>query len=182
MIDLRSMATSMACLNSLLPNAAMLDALSLIWIVQKKSLSSSPLDQITKNPYWTTPGQAVGTGPFKITNYVDGQFMELSRYDGYWRGKPVLDKIVRREFKDPATALLAFDKGEIDFTYLTADEVERAKQNANATVIPGPSQVDNAITMNPSKNPAFGNPKFKQAIMYAINRQSIIENLYKGAA
>ena len=31
--------------------------------------------------------------------------MELSRYDGYWRGKPLLDKIVRREFKDPATAL-----------------------------------------------------------------------------
>src|SRR5262249_56154206 len=47
------------------PNAAMLDALSVIWIVQKKSLSSIPIDQITKSPYWTTPGQAVGTGPFK---------------------------------------------------------------------------------------------------------------------
>ncbi|MFN8567444.1 MAG: ABC transporter substrate-binding protein [Kouleothrix sp.] len=100
----------------------------------------------------------------------------------YLRGAPLLDKLIRREFKDPATALLAFDKGEIDFTYLTADEVERAAQNTNANVIPGPSQVDNAITMNPAKNPAFGNPKFRQAIMHAINRQSIIENLYKGAA
>jgi peptide/nickel transport system substrate-binding protein len=36
--------------------------------------------------------------------------------------------------------------------------------------------------MNPAKNPAFGNPKFRQAILHAINRQSIIENLYKGAA
>jgi len=34
------------------PNAAMLDALSVIWIVQKKSLSSIPIDQITKSPYW----------------------------------------------------------------------------------------------------------------------------------
>src|SRR5262249_49652622 len=81
-----------------------------------------------------------------------------------------------------ATALLAFDKGEIDFAYVTADEVERESQNINATIIPGPSQVDNAITMNPSKNPAFGNPKFRQAILYAINRQSIIDNLYKGTA
>jgi len=78
--------------------------------------------------------------------------------------------------------LLAFDKGEIDFTYLTADEVERESQNTNAIVIPGPSQVANAITMNPSKNPAFGNPKFRQAVLYAINRQSISDNLYKGTA
>jgi len=163
------------------PNAAMLDALSVIWIVQKKSLSSIPIDQITKSPYWTTPGQAVGTGPFKITNYVDGQFMELSRYDGYWRGKPVLDKIVRREFKDPATALLAFDKGEIDFTYLTADEVNREQGNANAKIIAGPSQVDNTIVFNPLVNPAFGNKLFKQAMEFAIDRKSIITNLYNGA-
>ena len=162
------------------PNAAMLDALSLMWMVQKKSLSSIPIDQITKSPYWTTPGQAVGTGPFKITNYVDGQFMELSRYDGYWRGKPVLDKIVRREFKDPATALLAFDKGEINFTYLTADEVNREQGNANATIIAGPSQVDNTIVFNPLVNPAFGNKLFKQAMEFAIDRKSIITNLYNG--
>ncbi|MBV9322981.1 MAG: ABC transporter substrate-binding protein [Chloroflexi bacterium] len=163
------------------PNAAMLDALSVIWIVQKKSLSSIPIDQITKSPYWTTPGQAVGTGPFKITNYVDGQFMELSRYDGYWRGRPVLDKIVRREFKDPATALLAFDRGEIDFTYLTADEVTREQANTNATIIAGPSQVDNAVVFNPLVNPAFGNKLFKQAMQYAIDRKSIISSLYNGA-
>jgi len=162
------------------PNAAMLDALSLIWMVQKKSLSSIPLDQITKNPYWTTPGQAVGTGPFKITNYVDGQFMELSRYDGYWRGRPVLDKIVRREFKDPATALLAFDSGEIDMTYLTADEVSREQSNSNATIVAGPSQVDNAVVFNPLANPAFGNKLFKQAMEVAIDRKSIIDNLYNG--
>lgn len=162
------------------PNAAMLDALSLMWIVQKKSLSSIPLDQITKSPYWTTPGQAVGTGPFKITNYVDGQFMELSRYDGYWRGKPVLDKIVRREFKDPATALLAFDKGDIDMTYVTADEVTREQSNSNATIVAGPSQVDNAVVFNPLANPAFGNKQFKQAMEFAIDRKSIIDNLYNG--
>ena len=162
------------------PNAGMLDALSVIWIVQKKSLSAIPVDQITKSPYWTTPGQAVGTGPFKISNYVAGQFMELSRYDNYWRGKPALDKIIRKEFKDPATALIAFDKGEIDFTYLTADEVQREQGNANATIIAGPSQVDNAVVFNPLANEAFGNKTFKQAMEYAIDRRSIIDSLYNG--
>jgi peptide/nickel transport system substrate-binding protein len=162
------------------PNASLLDTLAETWIVQKASLGSVPRDQVGKSDYWTT--KAIGTGPFKFSNYQAGQFMELVRFDDYFRGAPLLEKLIRREFKDPATALLAFDNGEIDFTYLTADEVERAMQNTDATVIPGPSQVDNAITMNPAKNPAFGNPKFRQAILHAINRQAIIENLYKGAA
>jgi peptide/nickel transport system substrate-binding protein len=76
--------------------------------------------------------------------------------------------------------LLAFDAGEIDFTYLTADEVERAEQNPNATVIPGPSQVDNGIQFNPAINPVFGEPKFRQAVLYAINRQAIVDSLYNG--
>ncbi len=162
------------------PNAALADTLAETYILQKASLGKVPRDQVGKSAYWTT--KPIGTGPFKFAKYEAGQFIEVERFDDYFRGKPLLDKLIRREFKDPATALLAFDKGEIDFAYVTADEVEREQQNANAIVIPGPSQVDNAITMNPSKNPAFGNPKFKQAILYAINRQSIIENLYKGAA
>src|SRR5262249_54122179 len=162
------------------PNAPLLDTLAETWVLQKASLGQVPRDQVGKSDYWTT--KANGTGPFKLAKYEAGQYMELDRFDDYFRGKPLLDKLIRREFKDPATALLAFDKGEIDFTYLTADEVERAKQNANATVIPGPSQVDNAITMNPSKNPPFGNRKSRQATLNATNRQSIIENLYKGAA
>jgi peptide/nickel transport system substrate-binding protein len=162
------------------PNAAMLDALSVIWIVQKKSVGAIPTDQVTKSPYWTTPGQAVGTGPFKITAYTEGQFMELSPYDGYWRGKPLLDKIIRREFKDPATALLAFDKGEIQMTYLTSDEVARETSNADATIIAGPSQVDNVVVFNPLANKAFGNKLFRQAMEYAVDRKSIITNLYNG--
>jgi peptide/nickel transport system substrate-binding protein len=162
------------------PNAALADTLAETYMLQKASLGAVPRDQVGKGDYWTT--KAIGTGPFKLSNYEAGQFMELSRNDDYWRGAPLLEKLIRREFKDPATALLSFDKGEIDFAYVTADEVEREEGNENAIVIPGPSQVDNAITMNPAKNPAFGNPKFRQAIMYAINRESIIENLYKGAA
>ncbi len=162
------------------PNAPLLDTLAETWILQKSSLGAIPVDQIGESDYWTT--QAIGTGPFKFSSYEAGQFMELARFDDYFRGAPLLEKLIRRSFQDPATALLAFDKGEIDFAYVTADEVEREEANENAVVIPGPSQVDNTITMNPAKNPAFGNPKFRQAIMLAINRESIIENLYKGAA
>src|SRR5439155_935290 len=55
------------------PNSAMLDALAVIWIVQQKSPSSIPHDQITKNPYWTTPGMEVAIDRKSIlTNLYGG--------------------------------------------------------------------------------------------------------------
>ena len=75
------------------------------------------------------PGKAVGTGPFIEKAYSAGQSMELARNDNYWRAKPKLDGIIRREFKDTTSALLAFEAGEVDYTYITADEVERAQRD-----------------------------------------------------
>jgi peptide/nickel transport system substrate-binding protein len=149
------------------------------WIVQKASVGQIARDKIKGNDYWFNT--AIGTGPFKLVKHEKGQSTELAAFPDYFRGAPLLEKLIRREFKDVATALIAFDKGEIDFTYLTADEVERESQNANARVIPGPSGVNNMLVFNSVVYPQF-NAKFRQAILYAIDRKSIIENLYKGAA
>jgi peptide/nickel transport system substrate-binding protein len=165
------------------PDAAIADAMSNIWMLQQASVSKLSLAASTglnKDPYWSTPGEAIGTGPFMLTQYQQGQFMELSANPNYWRGKPLLGKIVRKEFTDPSTALIAFDAGQLDYTYLTADEEKREEGNANAVVLPGPSQVDNLVVFNPLANPAFANPLFKQAMTVAINRDAIIQNLYGG--
>ena len=76
------------------PNAAMLDALSVMWIVQKAVASArfrstrSPRAR-TGPPRTTRPARRVqGTGPFLVTAYTAGQFMELTANDGYWRGTP----------------------------------------------------------------------------------------------
>jgi len=168
------------------PNAAMLDALSVIWIVQQASVSKLTPASLDKDPYWTTPndatgkGGAQGTGPFFVSQYTAGQFEELAANPLYWRGAPHLANIIRKEFADPATALIAFDAGQVEHAYLTADEVKRESANANARILAGPSQVDNAVVFNPNANPAFANKLFRQAMEYAIDRQSIIKNLYNG--
>ena len=114
------------------PNALLPYNLSELSIVQKASVSADPASiEIGKSQYWNTPNDASGkggvqgTGPFIVSAYSAGQSMEVRRNDNYWRGKPFLDKIIRREFKDTATALLAFDAGQVDVTYVTADDVER---------------------------------------------------------
>jgi peptide/nickel transport system substrate-binding protein len=116
------------------------------------------------------------------SEYVPGQSTTLVKFPDYWRGEPKLDRIIRRHFPDPATALLAFDAGEIHMTYLTADEVERERDNPNAIVLPGNSGVDNYIAANPAQVPEFGIKEVRQALLMAIDRQAIIDGLYVGAA
>ena len=67
-------------------------------------------------------------------------------------------------------------------TYITADEVERERANTNATVLPGNSGVDNGIQANPGKHPEFKIPEVRQALLMAIDRQSIVDQIYGGAA
>lgn len=159
--------------NSLLPYNIM-D----LFIIQKSSLQGIAPETMEKNDYFRTPGKAIGTGPFVVSAYSAGQSMELVRNDSYWRAKPNLDKIIRREFKDTASALIAFEAGEVDYTYVTADEVERANTITSGTVLPGPSGVDLDIVLNPLKNKDFADKRVRQAFLYAIDRKSILQNIY----
>lgn len=162
------------------PNSLFPTSISELFILPEHTVGEIPPEGMKEAEYWKT--SQIGTGPFKWTAYTPGQSTELTAFDNYWRGKPKLDKIIRRHFPDPAAALLAFDAGEIHMTYITADEVERERANPNAVVLPGNSGVDNGIQANPGKHPEFAIPEVRQALLMAIDRQSIVDQIYGGAA
>jgi peptide/nickel transport system substrate-binding protein len=162
------------------PSANLIDGFAETWMVPKHSLGEVPIEQHKDTDWWTT--KAIGTGPFKWKTYTPGQSIELERNDDYWRGAPKLDGIIRRQFQDPATALLAFEAGEIDFTYVTGDEVARMRDSTIGTIFEGPSGVDNEISFNQAKHPEFANVDVRQAMLLAIDRQTIIDNIYGGSA
>ncbi len=117
-------------------DVTILDTLALVIMLPKHSLASYAPKDLVKNEWWQT--NPIGTGPFKWSKYVPDQYTELVAFDGYWRGRPKLDKLINRFFKESGSALIALQKGEIQFTYLTLDEADAAKKNASVTVIPGP--------------------------------------------
>jgi peptide/nickel transport system substrate-binding protein len=162
------------------PNSAFPVTISELFILPEHTVSKIPPEQMKDAEYWKT--SQIGTGPFKWSKYNAGESTELVRFDNYWRGKPKLEKIIRRHFKDPAAAIIAFDAGEIQFTYLTADEVQRERDNPNAVVLPGNSGVDNGIALNRKNHPEFAKKEVRQAMLYAIDRQAIVDQVYGGAA
>jgi peptide/nickel transport system substrate-binding protein len=162
------------------PNALIPDLLSEIFILPEHAIGAIPAADRSTSEYWQN--QQIGTGPFKWKNYTSSQSVELERFDDYWRGAPKLDGIIRRQFDNVASALLAFEAGEIDMTYVTADEVARLRDNGVGTVLPGPSGVDNVIQFNNLKYPELANPLFRSAALKAIDRQAIVDGIYGGAA
>ena len=161
------------------PNAPLLDALTMAFIYPKHALGAITPKDLVKSTWWST--SPVGSGPFKWSKYVADQYVELVPFDNYWRGKPKLDKIVNRYFKDPSAALIALRSGDIQFTYVTSDDAATLKTDQNLAILSGPSQVLNYLGFN-LNDKRFQDVRVRQAFMYAIDRKTIVDQLYKGSA
>ncbi len=159
------------------PGASLLDALTLALMYPKHSLGVIAPKDIIKSTWWST--NPIGTGPFKWSKYVTDQNVELVAYDKYWRGRPKLDKLVNRNFTAAGSAVLALRSGDIQFSYATLDEANSLKNEQTIKTIGGPSQVPNFIGFN-LKDPRFQDIRVRQAIMQAIDRKAILEQLYQG--
>lgn len=161
------------------PQASLLNSLAQTWILPKQALAAiEPAALVTSDWWKTTP---IGSGPFKFVQQKSDQFVELESFPEYFRGAPKIDRIINRIYKEPGAALLSLENGEIDFTYVAQDEAERLKDEKDITLLPGPSLVPNVLLFN-LEDPKFQDVRVRQAFMYALDRKSIVEKLFKGNA
>jgi peptide/nickel transport system substrate-binding protein len=161
------------------PNSTLLDALTFLVMLPKHVLASIAPADLARSDWWLT--NPIGTGPFKWSAYVPGQYNELAAYDRYWRGRPKLDRIINRFFPEAGSSVIALRSGEIAFTYLTTDEALALDGDAAITVLTGPSQVLNYLGFDLTDQ-RFQDVRVRQAFMYAIDRPLIVEQLYDGNA
>jgi peptide/nickel transport system substrate-binding protein len=161
------------------PNAGILDTLTKIMILPEHALKDIPPADLAKSTWWST--SPVGTGAFKFAKYVTDQYVEVAADEDYRGGKPVAERLINRYFENSAAAVSALRAGEIQFTYVEADDVATFSGNDQFRVIEGPSYVVNYIGFN-QEVPFWKDLKVRQAVMHAIDRKAIIESLYKGAA
>ena len=151
---------------------------------QVKSYKNEPVD-----------GQpVVGGGPFVMAERRVGQFIRMVANPHYYGGPTPLGEVVFRVFQNQDAMGQALKKGEIDF----ADGLESNVQKSLVGV-PGITTVDatysgfNEIAFNSGAQTADGKPigdgspvlkdaKFRQALSYAIDRQTLVDKVYGGKA
>ncbi len=121
------------------------------------------------------PMHPIGTGPFAFSDYQSKRFVELKANENYFRGKPMIDKIVYRYMSDDATRELAFDKKEIDLYTGRREEMwvqaQKAKKNSVVDVF-GLGELRN-LHLNTSMKP-LDDIRVRQAIAYAVNREELV--------
>jgi len=129
----------------------------------------------------------VGSGPFKLTEFKNGEHVILERFDDFFiEGRPYLDKIVMRIITDPAARAIAYENGEI---HMGAFEslpriINRLKKVDSLTVTSdgyGAIGPVDWLAMNTTKGP-LADVRVRKAIAYAVDKDFIHKALMQGTA
>ncbi len=123
----------------------------------------------------------VGTGPFKFSNWVQGDRIEIVKNPDYWGAPVALDKATFKFISDPTAAFAAMMAGDIDAFpgYPAPETLPQFESDPRFTVIGGNTEGETILSTN-NKMPPFDNVKVREALAHAINRQEIIDGAMFG--
>lgn len=143
-------------------------------------LSSPKAVQDNGAKYGTPGGGAVGTGPFKLESWTPGENIILVRNDDYWGEKAKMPGAVVRFLPDAPARMAELQAGSIDFSVNLPPDA-RTTLTSDANLMDVEVQPFNVayIAMNLNSKP-LDNPKVRQAIAHAINKQEILDAFYGG--
>lgn len=125
----------------------------------------------------------VGTGPFKFVEWKQSDFLKVEKFAGYWRkGYPKVDTITWRPVVDNNTRSAMMQTGEAHFTFpVPYEQAEVLKAKPTVELTAAPSIVHRYMSMNVLQKP-FDNPKVREAINYAINKEALAKVAFSGYA
>jgi glutathione transport system substrate-binding protein len=125
----------------------------------------------------------VGTGPFKFVEWKQTDYLKAEKFDGYWKtGYPKVDEVVWKPVVDNNSRAAMMQTGEAQFTFpLPYEQAELLKGKGALDLVAGPSIIQRYMSMNVRQKP-FDNPKVRQAINYAINKDALVKVAFSGYA
>ncbi|MBO28269.1 MAG: ABC transporter substrate-binding protein [Rhodobacteraceae bacterium] len=123
----------------------------------------------------------VGTGAFKFDSWTQGDRIELSRNPDYWGEPAKLDNVTFKFISDPTAAFAAVMAEDVDvFSGFPAPEnLPQFEADARFQVLVGSTEGETILAMN-NKVAPFDDPKVRQAVAHAIDRQAIIDGAMFG--
>jgi len=125
----------------------------------------------------------VGTGPFKFVEWKATDYLKVEKFEGYWKkGYPKVDSITWRPVVDNNTRAAVMQTNEAHFAFPVPPEaVETLQKKPSLEVTASPSIIQRYLSFNTQQKP-FDNPKVREAINYAINKDALIKVAFSGFA
>ena len=123
-----------------------------------------------------------GTGAYKVSEQVKGEYVTLTKNPDYWnKPYPYVDTLIFRQIPDSTTRVNALRAGEVDLIIsVPPDDVQSLKTDG-FNVAMGPLPHIWYVYFNTKTGP-FANPKVRQAVSMAIDKEGMARELLRGTA
>jgi peptide/nickel transport system substrate-binding protein len=132
----------------------------------------------------------VGSGPFRFVSAVQDKDVVVERNHAYWAGTPEvpagaqrIERVLFEVAPDAITSALELQKGSADVAsnVVTMDMVHALERAPNLKVESGPGSPVDYVTFNVT-DPVLEDKRVRQAIACAIDREAIVNALWRGQA
>lgn len=125
----------------------------------------------------------VGTGPFKFVSYEPRNAIKFQRNPDYFeKGKPYFDAMEYRIISDITALTDALLSGVVNFSNeIPPKDFAKVKANPGLVALTLEGSRYNWLLPNNAKRP-FDNPKVRQAVSFAIDRQALVDGAFFGLA
>ncbi len=161
----------------------LLDYLS-VPLLPSHLLGNLTLAELVDHPFNTAP---VGTGPYKFSRFLvkDGvtSGVDLLPNEDYYLGRPYIDEVVFQYYPSMREAWTAYQGGEVDglagvSNDILSEVLAEPGLNLFSTREPRLSMV--FLNLENSAKDFLQDPEFRQALMLAINRQTVLDKVMSG--
>lgn len=151
----------------------------------------------------TDPAKIIVNGPYKIESYIPSQRLVFRRNPYYWRKDnqgnqlPYVERIVWQIIESTDTAILQFRSGGLDTVEVSPENfslLKREEKRGKFTVYNGGPRFSKTLisfnlnkgrrkgkpVVDPIKSRWFNTLAFRQAVAYAIDREAMLNNVFRG--
>jgi peptide/nickel transport system substrate-binding protein len=166
-------------LNTPFPLFALDVTLSSYWIASPTCVKKSMTADDPDAEKWMASHEC-GTGPYELSEWIPEQRATYKQFKAYWGKAPKLDTIFMQVVKDPTTARLMLERGDVDVAErLTVEQYDELAKRPGVKVVYFPTPRISYITWDVSK-PPFDDENLRKAVAHAINYDEIINAIEGG--
>jgi peptide/nickel transport system substrate-binding protein len=126
----------------------------------------------------------VGTGPFRMTEWVSGQYAKFARAPGYYqKGLPYLDQFTFRRLAQAETLIPNLKSGTIDDVLVTSlADVAPLQSDKSYAVVPNENSGSVFNIIVNVRKPPFDKKEVRQALSYSLNRAGMARSAFFGVS
>jgi peptide/nickel transport system substrate-binding protein len=149
----------------------------------QEAFSAGDMKAFANLPYWNK--NFVGAGPYRVVEWDAGTRMELEAFKDFTLGRPKIDRVTYKTVEDTNTNLAAVLAGEVDLCMRSTISFDGAMILREQWEKPGKGKIHISPAswswLNLSRdNPWLSDVKVRRALLHAIDREAMVQNLFKG--